>query len=75
MSRSPVLAPGDRVRFSRAWLQSTATYTGELPRLRGTVAAICSFRSCPPLVTVNWDHPYFGERATAVLATNLQHLP
>jgi hypothetical protein len=63
---------GSRVRFSKAWLQSTCTYTGEVPFLRGTVTAVRTFNGCPPLVTVDWDHHYFETKATNVLATNLE---
>lgn len=65
-------AVGARVRFSRAWLQSAGAYTGDLPRLRGTVTRVRTFKSSPALVAVQWDHPYFGERATNVLVTNLE---
>ena len=66
------IAIGSRVRFSRAWLQSTCSYTGDVPFLRGTVTAIHAFKSCPPLVTVDWDKHYFDTKTTNVLATNLE---
>ena len=69
---SPI-AIGSRVRFSKAWLQSTRNYTGDVPFLRGTVTAVHTFKSCPPLVTVDWDQQhYFDTKATNVLATNLE---
>lgn len=70
MKKAPAI--GSRVRFSKAWLQSTCSYAGEVPFLKGTVTAVREYKSCPPLVTVDWDHQYFETKATNVLATNLE---
>lgn len=70
MKKAPAI--GNRVRFSKTWLQSTCSYTGEVPFLKGTVTAVREYKSCPPLVTVDWDHHYFETKATNVLATNLE---
>lgn len=69
---STPLGIGSRVRFTRAWLQSTCQYTGEVPRLKGTITAVREFKSCPPMVTVEWDTHYFQTKTTNVLATNLE---
>lgn len=65
-------AIGDRVRFSGEWLRNTCQYTGPVGQLRGTVTGVRLYATCPPLITVEWDQPYFNERTTNVLATNLQ---
>jgi hypothetical protein len=70
MKTAPTI--GSRVRFSKAWLQSTGTYTGPVPQLRGTVAAVRTFSSCPAMVAVDWDVRYFDGKITNVLATNLE---
>lgn len=70
MKTAPAI--GTRVRFARAWLQSTRTYNEATADLRGTVTAIRTFSSCPALVTVDWDERYFDSKATNVLATNLE---
>lgn len=70
MKKAPTI--GSRVRFSKSWLKSTCSYTGEVPFLRGTVIAVREYKGCPPLVTVDWDHQYFDTKATNVLATNLE---
>lgn len=75
MTKRQPIAIGDRVRFSSSWLRSTASYTGPIGQLRGTVIAIREYTSCPPLITVHWDQRYFQEQDTNVLATNLQRLP
>lgn len=66
------LAIGDRVRFSGNWLRNIGAYTGPLGQLVGTVIAIREYKTCPSMVTVDWDHQYFDTKETNVLATNLQ---
>ena len=70
MKTTPAI--GTRVRFAKAWLQSTCTYTGPVPQLRGTVTAVRTFKSAPAMVTVDWDVRYFDSKATNVLACNLE---
>lgn len=72
ISTSPLafIAVGDRVRFTRAWLQSTGSYTGQLPRLTGTVTEVRKLGTI--YVKVLWDQVYFEERETMALASNLQ---
>lgn len=36
---------GDTVRYSRDWLQSTGTFTGDLPRAKSTVTSIKDYGS------------------------------
>ena len=68
MGKRKSLAVGDRVRYTRAWLRSTCSYTGPLPRARGTVTAIDPFGR-NALVTVDWGHPDIPPR---VLNLNLE---
>jgi hypothetical protein len=79
-TRTP-LRPGDRVRFSRRWLQSTATYSGDLPALKGTVQETRTFcRGGNTYCRVLWDTPYFADehgnpsRFSTVLSSNLHKL-
>ena len=52
---------GDTVRYSRQWLQSTGTFTGDLPRAKGVVTAIKDYGSTK-IATIEWDKPEIPER-------------
>ncbi|WP_152051773.1 hypothetical protein [Tautonia marina] len=52
---------GDTVRYSRTWLQSTGTITGDLPRAKGIVTAIKDLGSTK-IATIEWDKPDIPER-------------
>ncbi|QEH36577.1 hypothetical protein OJF2_51610 [Aquisphaera giovannonii] len=52
---------GDTVRYSRRWLQSTGTHTGDLPRAKGTVTAIKDYGSTK-IATIDWGNPEIPER-------------
>jgi hypothetical protein len=52
---------GDTVQYSRQWLQSTGTHTGNLPRAKGVVTAIKSYGSTK-IATIEWDRPDVPER-------------
>lgn len=52
---------GDTVRYSRQWLQSTGTHTGELPRAKGVVTAIKDYGSTK-IATIDWGNPDIPER-------------
>lgn len=56
---------GDTVRYSRQWLQSTGTHTGELPRAKGTVTAIKDLGSTK-IATIDWGNPDIPERVNVV---------
>jgi hypothetical protein len=45
---------GDRVAYSVAFLRSTGQFTGDMPRLRGTVKAIEPFGP-HQMVVIAWD--------------------
>jgi hypothetical protein len=70
---SKALNVGDTVRFKRAFLQSTCSYTGELPRLKGTVVSV-GLDGLSGYVRVDWDYIYFQTKATGVLASNLERI-
>jgi len=55
------ISVGDTVRYSRQWLQSTGTHTGDLPRAKGTVTAIKDLGSLK-IATIDWDKPDVPER-------------
>ena len=70
--QTSTLAIGARVRFTRNWLQSTCSYTGPVPQLRGIVTELRPFGG-GTLATVLWDGPaYFSTPSTNVLACNLE---
>ena len=52
---------GDTVRYSRDWLQSTGTFTGDLPRAKGVVTAIRDYGSTK-IATVDWGNEDIPER-------------
>lgn len=66
MRKTPITV-GDRVRYSRAFLQSTMQYAGAVPHARGTVIAVAIEDKKFRLVTVEWDNV----SASNVLACNL----
>lgn len=55
------ISVGDQVRYSRNWLQSTSTFTGDLPRAKGTVTAIKDYGSTK-IATIEWDKPDLPEK-------------
>jgi hypothetical protein len=73
-TRTP-LRPGDRVRFSRRWLQSTCSYTGDLPFLRGTVQEVRQLsKRGDTYCRVLWDQLYFETWHTSVFSSNLNRI-
>jgi len=47
---------GDRVAYSRQFLQQTDQYTGDVPHARGTVTAIQEGKNgSPAIATVDWN--------------------
>lgn len=44
---------GDKVQYSRQWLQSTGTYTGDIPFARGTVVMLHSIGE-RTIATIDW---------------------
>ena len=60
---------GDRVAFSRAFLQSTFQFSGWVPFARGTIIGLVD---CGPVILaeVQWDGRDMGNR---VLTSNLVH--
>jgi hypothetical protein len=59
-NRAKGIEVGDNVRYSRNWLQSTATHTGDLPRAKG-ITAIKDLGSLK-IATIDWDLPDIPER-------------
>jgi hypothetical protein len=52
---------GDTVRYSQTWLQSTSTFTGDLPRAKGKVTAIKDLGGLQ-IATIDWGNPDIPER-------------
>ena len=55
------ISVGDTVRYSRTWLQSTSTHTGEIPRAKGIVTAIKDLGGLK-IATIDWGNPEIPER-------------
>ena len=68
-------ALGDRVAYAAAFLKSTGQYTGDVPRLRGTVHAVQALGQVQ-LVIIAWDNyrvqsEYHDDGLGRVIAPNL----
>lgn len=64
------IAVGDRVQYSKSFLQSTGQLTGDVPHAKGTVSDIKAIGK-KSLVTVDWGNENVPPR---VLADNLSKL-
>lgn len=60
-ARSQPIQVGDRVCYSKRFLQSTGQYTGDVPFARGTVTALVPLGSTT-LAEITWDTPELPER-------------
>jgi hypothetical protein len=60
-NRVKAIEIGDTVRYSRAWLQSTSTFTGDLPRAKGIVTAIKDLGGLK-IATIDWGNPEIPEK-------------
>lgn len=58
---------GDRVRYTRTFLQSISAYTGWYPQARGTISRIIG-----ELAFVTWDNPSGVNDPAAVNLFNLE---
>lgn len=49
---------GSKVKYSRVWLKSIGTITGDMPFARGTVTALSTLPTDIPLTiaTIDWDN-------------------
>ena len=57
---------GDTVPYSRAWLQSTSTTTGDLPRAK--IKDLGSLK----IATIEWDKPDIPERVNVANLTKVK---
>lgn len=60
-SRTQAIAVGDRVCYSRRFLQSTGQLTGDTPHARGVVTAIVPLGQTA-LAEIDWDNDNLPER-------------
>lgn len=74
MAKRTSLAVGDRVKFSRNWLGSTASMSSPVARLKGVIQTVKNYPSGLQMVTVRWDRLYFDTLETNVLSANLTRL-
>ena len=56
---------GDTVQYSRTWLRSTSTFTGDFPRAKGKVTAIKDVGDLQ-IATIDWDKPDLPERVNVM---------
>jgi hypothetical protein len=52
---------GDKVAYSKTFLQSTGSYTGDIPHARGEVTALVSLGEVT-LAEIAWDTPEIPAR-------------
>ena len=69
--RARAIQVGDTVAYSAAFLRSIGTYTGDMPRARGTVTALVPVGSHVTLAEIDWDLP---DLPTRVNVKNLCHV-
>jgi hypothetical protein len=55
--RTQPIKVGDRVAYSKRFLQSTGQYTGDVPHARGTVTALQPVGKDMTLAEITWDTP------------------
>ena len=48
---------GDTVAYTKQWLQSTGSYTGDLPRAKGKITGLKQLGSELTLAEIEWDTP------------------
>jgi hypothetical protein len=46
---------GDKVAFSKQWLQSTSQYAGDIPHARGKITELVNITDELIVATVAWD--------------------
>lgn len=50
------LEVGDKVQYSKAWLRSTGSYTGDFPRAKGVITKLEKLGSLF-LAVIDWNYP------------------
>jgi len=57
VKRTQAIQVGDTVAYSKAFLQSTGQYTGDVPHARGKVTALKELGKEVTLAEIEWDKP------------------
>ncbi|APW58626.1 hypothetical protein [Paludisphaera borealis] len=57
VKRTQAIQVGDTVAYSKAFLQSTGQYTGDVPHARGKVTALQTLGKDVTLAEIEWDKP------------------
>ena len=60
--RTQPIKVGDRVAYSKTFLQSTGQYAGDVPHARGTVTALKPLGTETTLAEIEWDKPNLPAR-------------
>ena len=56
IKRTQPIQVGDKVAYSKSFLQSTGSYAGDIPHARGKVTALISLGQTT-LAAIDWDTP------------------
>ncbi len=65
---------GDTVAYSKAFLQSTGQYAGDVPHARGEVKALVNLGSETTLAEIEWDRPGIPERVNVKNLTTTRRI-
>lgn len=73
MATKTKLKIGDRVGYSKAFLQSIGEVTGDMPQARGIITAIATFggASGTEVAKISWEGYAAGEMPASVNTANL----
>lgn len=73
-ARTQPIQVGDRVAYSKRFLQSTGQYTGDVPHARGTVAALVPLGKDTTLAEIAWDTPDLPTRVNVKNLTTVKQI-
>ncbi len=70
--RTQPIKEGDRVAYSKRFLQSTGQYTGDVPHARGTVTGLKVLSKDVTLAEIAWDTPDLPARVNVKNLTTIK---
>ena len=70
--RTQPIQVGDRVGYSKQFLQSTGQYTGDVPFARGKVLALHTLSEDVILAEIEWDKPDLPTRVNVKNLTTVR---
>ena len=72
VKRTQPIQVGDRVAYSKKFLQSTGQYAGDVPHARGTVTALKPLGTDVTLAEIAWDRDGLPERVNVKNLTTVK---